>query len=49
MGKDHTVAWYCTTGKRLAFYTSMARDTTAWMQPRFMQMLENEISNAHRR
>lgn len=43
MGKDHPVAWYGTTGKGSAFYTSMGHDTTVWKQPAFVQMLENAV------
>lgn len=45
MGKDHPVAWYRTTGKGKAFYTSMGHDATAWNQPAFIQMLANEIED----
>jgi len=44
MGKDHPVAWYRAVGKGFSFYTSIGHDTTAWKQPAFVQLLENEIS-----
>jgi type 1 glutamine amidotransferase len=43
MGKDHTVAWYRTTGKGRTFYTSMGHDASAWKQDAFVRMLENAV------
>lgn len=43
MGKDHPVAWYRTVGKGRSFYTSIGHDATAWKQPGFLNLLENEI------
>jgi len=48
MGKDHPVAWYRSVGKGFSFYTSIGHDATAWKQPAFTQLLENEI-NMHAR
>ena len=44
MGKDHPVAWYRAVGKGFSFYTSIGHDATAWKQPAFAQLLENEIN-----
>jgi len=46
MGKDHPVAWYRTTGKGTAFYTSIGHDSTAWNQPAFLGLLENAVKHS---
>ncbi len=44
MGKDHPVCWYRRTGKGLSFYTSLGHDSTAWLEPAFIQLLQNVIN-----
>jgi hypothetical protein len=43
MGKDHPVAWYREVGKGISYYTSIGHDSTAWKQPAFIGLLENEV------
>ena len=46
MGKNHPVAWYRSTGKGIALYTSIGHDSTAWHQPGFVEMLENAVNRS---
>ncbi|TFF38008.1 ThuA domain-containing protein [Mucilaginibacter psychrotolerans] len=46
MGKDHPVAWYREVGKGRAYYTSIGHDASAWAQPTFLTLLENELKRS---